>query len=126
MAEILRMRHDEAVRMDMDRLERLFDDLGAAEAEAVTARALSEIGRRLDQMSQARARGDDTAFAGLARSLARVAAHVGLPGLARVARDAGACALSGNPVALAATWARLERQGHRALASVWDAQDMSI
>lgn len=112
--------------MDMDRLETLFDELGVAEAEAVTARALGEIGKRIEQMRAADQRGDWRAFAGLARSLGRVAAHVGLNGLSRVAHDAGACAQIGDGVALAATWARLDRLGSRAMTTVWDVQDVSV
>lgn len=111
--------------MDLGRLESLFDDLGAREAEAVTTRALSEIGKRVEQMRGAQARADLVAFAGLARSLARVATQIGLVSLARVARDAGSCTTGGDAVASAATWARLDRMAIRALSSVWDAKDVS-
>jgi hypothetical protein len=126
MVEIVRLRLQEAVRMDLGRLEALFDELGICEAEAVTGRALGEIAKRIEQMRAARARVDQVAFAGLARSLARVATQIGLTSLARVARDAGTCATGGDAVAFAATWARLDRIAVRALSTVWDAQDISV
>lgn len=126
MAKIVRLRLHEAAQMDLSRLRSLCDDLGVPGAEAVTSRALGEIGKRLEQMRVARSRADMMAYAGLARSLARLATQIGLTNLARVACDAGACAGSGDTVAFAATWARLDRLAIRALSSVWDAHDVSV
>lgn len=112
--------------MDMSRLKSLYDDLGAPAAQAVTSRALTEIGKRLEQMRAARSRADPLAFAGLARSLARLASQIGLTSLAQVARDTGTCASCGDAVAFAATWARLDRLAIRTLSTVSHAQDVSI
>lgn len=126
MAELSVLRHDEGVRIDSDRLMALYDDLGAAGAEAVICRAMDELSHRMQDMRDQVASQDFAGFSRHARCLGRVAGQVGMTLLARVAFDVADCGAGGDRVALSATWARLSRIGDRSLVAVWDMQDMSV
>jgi hypothetical protein len=124
MATIVPLRPEEAAQKDIKNLESLFNNLGPREAEAFTARALDELGRRVDQMRRAHRREDAAALVGLGRELARIATQVGLVGLARVARDAAGCAQTADPVTLSAVCARLDRMAAHTLASTRRARNI--
>lgn len=126
MAEFAALRHEEGVRLDPDRLMALYEDLGEAGAENVVSRAMEELSHRMGEMLVQFRSNDAERFCRNARSLARVAGQVGMISLARVAQDVADCAGSGERVALAATWARLQRLSDRSLVAVWDLQDLSI
>lgn len=113
----------ERVRLDADRLESLYMKLGARGAEDVVCRALEEIAARL-----ARAERDyrGNRFAGMrkrCRGLVGMAEEVGLPLMARVARDVTACIDAGDGTGLGATFARLLRIAERSLCEIWDMHD---
>ena len=64
----------------------------------------------------------------LAAALAAVirdAQLIGMATLARVGRHVLDCLDSGDPTALAATLARLDRIGDRSIHAVWDLEDLS-
>lgn len=120
------LKQDEVVRLNPDRLEELYVQLGEAAAENVLCRALEELAVRLSHTERCYRKGgmDDTRKA--ARSLVAIADQIGMQMLSRVAADVTACADSGDTVALAATLTRLLRIGERSLSEVWDLQDLSI
>lgn len=126
MAEMSALRHEEGVRLDPDRLMALYEDLGEAGAENVVSRAMEELSHRLAEMQRQYRDVEIDRFCRNARSLSRVAGQVGMVSLARVAQDVADCAASGERVALAATWARLQRLSDQSLVAVWDLQDISI
>ena len=126
MGELAVLRHEEGVRLDAARLMALYDDLGETAAETVMCRAMEDLSARVAEMQRQFRCGETDAFGRNARSIGRVAAQVGMSSLARVAQDVADCAALGETVALAATWARLERLGYRSLVAVWDLQDMSV
>ncbi len=113
----------ERVRLDADRIEALYRQLGPRGAEDVVCRALEEIAARL-----ARAEADYRAarFAAMrkcCRGLVGMAEEVGMPLMARVARDVTACIDTGDGTGLGATFARLLRIAERSLCEIWDMQD---
>ena len=84
------------------------------------SRALQELSARLGQLDGLSRRGEMGEMRKCARSLGAIAEQLGMPALARVARDAGACSEGGDPVALAAVLARLQRVGEVSLARIWE------
>ncbi len=123
------LRHSEPVRLDKVRLAEIVARLGPRGADDMVSRAMEELAVQLARVHKnyGRARMGDVVEA--AAVVARIAAHVGMPGLSRVARDVGWLARPArsrnNDVALAATVARLVRIGEDSLMQVWDLQDLS-
>ena len=113
----------ERVRLDHDRLQALYDDLGDANAEDIVCRAMEELALRLALAEKAHRRGDQGELRRLARSLVGIAEQIGMNALARVAGDVAHCAEIGNGVALGATLSRLLRIGERSLSAIWDAEE---
>jgi hypothetical protein len=113
----------ERVCLDADRLETLYKQLGARGAEDVVCRALEEIAARLAQAERDyRAARFDGMRKGC-RGLIGMAEEVGMPLMARVARDVTACIDAGDGTALGASFARLLRIAERSLCEIWDMQD---
>jgi len=116
----------ERVRLDADRLETLYTQLGARGAEDVVCRALEEIAARLARAERDyRAARFDEMRKGC-RGLIGMAEEVGMARVARVARDVTACIDAGDGTALGATFARLLRIAERSLCEIWDMQDSSF
>lgn len=124
MATVVPLRPVEAAQMDLGSLEILFNNLGPREAEAFTARVLSDLIRGVDRMRRARRCENPGALVELGRDLARMATQVGLMGLARVARDVASCAQTADPVTLAAVCARLDRIAAHSLAGSRRSRDV--
>ncbi|MDZ7711227.1 MAG: hypothetical protein U5K36_15100 [Roseovarius sp.] len=123
MEQVTALQPAEQVRLDADRLEALYIQLGTRGAEDVVCRALEEIAGRL-----ARAEHDYRAarFTGMrkaCRGLVGMADEVGMALMARVARDVTMAIDAGDGTALAATFARLLRIAERSLCEIWDMQD---
>ena len=117
------LRQDEPVRLDCGRLDDLFTQLGQHAAEDVVCRALEEMAARLTQIEKSYRAGALADMRKNARGLGAIADQLGMPMLAQVARDVTACAEAGDPVAQAATLARLLRIGDRSLTEICDLQD---
>lgn len=120
MGQVTRLEQTESVRLDPDRLEELFVRLGHRAAEDVVSRALQELSARLGQLEGLHRRTETDEMRRYARSMGAIADQLGMPALARVARDVAACSQRGDAVALAATMARLGRVGEVSLARIWD------
>ncbi len=116
------LRQRETARLDADRLDDLFLQLGQHAAEDVVGRALEELAVRLTHIEGFFRRGELEDLRKCARSLGAIADQLGMLLLARVARDVSACAMGGDPVAQAATLARLLRIGELSLNEIWDMQ----
>lgn len=119
--QVTRLAQTESVQLDPDRLEDLFVRLGHRAAEDMVSLALHALSARLGQLEGLHRCGGFREMRKCARSLGAIAGQLGMPALARVARDVAACSEAGDPVALAATLARLHRVGEASLASIWDA-----
>jgi len=118
--------HDEGVRLDTDKLEVLYQDLGGAEADRVVCRAIEELAQRLSQVEHSFYNGDRSQVMKGVRSVPAIAEQIGMASLARVGRDVLACHERRDEPAFAATLARLIRLGDRSLSAVWELQDMSV
>lgn len=123
MEQVTLLRQKETVRFDPDRLDELFLQLGQHAAEDVVYRALEELAARLTHIERFYRRGATAQMRKCARSLGAIADQLGMQMLARVARDVSDCAEGNDPVAQAATLARLLRIGEVSLTEIWDIHD---
>jgi len=124
--QVTLLKQEEVVRLDPDRLEKLYEQLGEAGAEDVVCRALEELAVRLSHTERCWREGQNGDMRKSARSLVAIAEQVGMQMLARVATDVTICADAGDGAALAATVMRLIRIGERSLSEIWDLQDLSL
>lgn len=106
-------------------LELLCDRLGEQRAEAEVAHALNRLASLLDQIAPLKLGGDHGALERVLVALVRDARLIGMATLAQAGRHVIDCLGRGDPTALAATLARLERVGDRSIHAVWDLEDVS-
>ncbi|SEF58419.1 hypothetical protein SAMN05421751_102109 [Jhaorihella thermophila] len=123
--QLLTLRQVETVRLDPDRLELLYSQMGEAAADDVICRAVEELAIRLTRTEQQWRNGDWHEMARTARSLIAIADQVGMTKLARIAGDVVQAARAGDSAAVGATLFRLIRVGERSLTAIWDLQDLS-
>ena len=126
MGEVTYIAPAERPRMDARQIESLCMELGTKGAEDAVCRAMEQLGQQLHQAHQFAFDGEQLKLYDTLANLRTTAEHIGLCGLAHVARDVMTCVEFGDGVAQAATLARLGRIGERSLAALWDLQDMSI
>lgn len=126
MGDVTLLTQKEQVRLDPDRLAALYLQLGEANAEDVICRAVEELAVRLSHCEKLWRNEEWANLRKSARSLVAIADQVGMPKLARVARDVTNSLDAGDVVAAAATLTRLLRVGERSLTAVWDLHDLSI
>jgi hypothetical protein len=117
------LKQNESVRLDPDRMADLFSQLGQHAAEDVVCRALEEMAARLTHIDKSYRASDWGLLGKNARGLGAIADQLGITMLARVARDVKTCTEQGDPVALAATLARLMRVGESSLTEFWMMQE---
>ena len=125
-ALLFTLEQNEPVRLDPDRLDNLYRQLGTGAAENVICRAIEELALRLTRCELHWRRQNWEALYKGARSLVGIADQVGMTALVRVAGDVAGAAESGDPAAIGATLFRLIRVGEKSLVAVWDAQDLSV
>lgn len=116
----------ENVRLDPDRLEALYDELGEAGAEDVVCRAMEELAVRLSMIERLYRTEQVQDMRRATRALIGIADQIGMPTVRRVARDVTTCIDSNDQVALAATLTRLMRIGERSLTEIWDMQGLRL
>ena len=124
--KVLELAQTEIVRLDPDRLQALFAQLGDVEAEKVVCRAIEELAVRLahcERLWRAEETGD---LRKCARSLIAIAEQIGMSTLTTTARDLTHAIDAADGPAIGATLFRLTRIGERSLTAVWDLQDMSV
>lgn len=126
MGDLTTLYLDENVRLDPERLNALFCQLGETGAENVICRAMEELAVRLAELNPLARSGKWAELAKLSRSLIAIAEQIGMTSLASVAADVTYCAQLDDHHALAATLARLQRIGDRSLTTIWDTQDLSV
>ncbi|MDK3075623.1 hypothetical protein QO034_21380 [Sedimentitalea sp. JM2-8] len=114
----------ETVRLDQDRLNDLYLQLGAAGAEDVVCRAIEELAVRLSHCERLWRQKEHEDLRKSARSLIAISDQIGMCALARVAADVTRAVDAEDGPALAATLFRLIRVGERSLTAVWDLQDL--
>lgn len=126
MEQVTELRQNEVVRVNSERLEELYHQLGESGAEDVVCRALEELAARLSHTERCfrEFRHDDMRKS--ARSLVAISEQIGMSMLAQVALDVTICIDTGDKIALSSTMARLLRIGERSLTEIWELQDLSI
>ncbi len=116
----------EPVRLDADKLEELYDQLGDTAAEDVVCRAMEELAVRLAQAERLYRDGKVADMRKCVRSLGAIATQIGMGMLTRVANDVVSCIDTCDVNALAAVHQRLLRMGESSLTEIWELQDLSI
>ncbi len=117
---------NDSVRLEPERVNGLYKQLGEAGAEDVVCRAVEELAARLSSCNRAWQRNETENLRKSARSIVAIADQLGMDSLAAVAGDVTRTIDAGDVVAVAATLARLMRIGERSLMAVWDMQDLSV
>lgn len=115
----------EPARFNPGQLEKLCDRLGELRAEAEVACALDRLSTLMDEVTRIGRHGDHDELEEVLAALVRDAGLIGMATLSRVGRNVLDCLDTGDPTALAATLARLERVGDRSIHAVWDLEDLS-
>lgn len=126
MAEVTILAQDEMVRLDSEKLEALYRQLGDISAEDIVCRAMEELAVKLAQTERFYREGRGGEMRKTARMITAISEQIGMQLLARVAGDAVRCIDEGDTIALAAVLARLIRTGERSLTEIWELQDLSI
>ncbi|EIE51821.1 hypothetical protein AL036_08670 [Salipiger aestuarii] len=117
---------NEKAGLDPERLEGLYERLGAQEGEDVLCRAMEELAYRLGQADRLYEKADFAGMRQCTRALGAIAEQIGMSALARISGDVVQCIDDSDPVGLAATLARMARVGERSLYAVWDLQDLTV
>lgn len=120
------LEQDESVRLDPDRLQALYEQLGETGAEDVVCRAMEELALRMSIVERMYREDRLSEMHKALRSLTAIADQIGMWTLCRVAGDVSRCADTGDPVALAAVLSRMLRIGERSLSEIWDLQGMRL
>ena len=126
MNHVLKIRLNETVKVDHDRLGALYAQLGEAAAEDVVCRAMEELALRLSHCSRLHNAEQWDDMRKCTRSLIAISDQIGMPVLARVAADVIETLDTGAIPATGATLARLLRIGEQSLTAIWDLQDITI
>ena len=126
MSAIEKLRMDEPVRLDPDRLVVIYAQLGQIGAERMIAAAMEDLAGHLFTAQLAAREGQTDVLDQASAEIARLATQVGMVLLAQVAGDLCACLSRNDPAAQAAVLARLVRIAERSLTAVWDLQDMRV
>lgn len=116
----------EPIRLDPERLNELYCQLGEAAAEDVICRAIEELAVRLTYCNRLWQLNEQEELRKSARSLIAIAEQIGMTTLARVAGDVTQAIDADDTIAEAAILSRLIRIGERSLTAVWDLQDLSV
>ncbi len=124
--KIISLEQKESVRLDPDRLDNLYRQLGDRNAMDVLCRTVEELALRLSNCERFWRQRDWHGLRKCARSLVAIAEQIGMTALARVAGDVAQTVDAGDAVATGATLNRLIRVGQRSLTAVWDQKDLSV
>lgn len=126
MDHVLKIRLNETVHVDQDRLGALYAELGADAAENVVCRAMEELAIRLSHCGRLHCAGQTPELRKCAKSLIAISEQIGMFALARVAGDVVETIDNQDSAATGATFARLLRIGEQSLTAIWDLQDLTI
>ena len=116
---------EEPARFNPGQLEHLCARMGETRAEAEVGHALNRLSNLLAEVDVLRHTGPQDALQQALTALVEDAQLIGMASLARVGRHVLDCLESGDPTALAATVARLDRIGERSIHAIWDLEDLS-
>ncbi|MGH1576768.1 hypothetical protein [Planktotalea sp.] len=117
---------NEHVRLDAERLELLYSQLGEDSADDVLCRAMEEMAIRIKQSEKLYQAGSVRELRKTVHSLIAIADQIGLQTLARVSGDVVICIDREDWISLGATFSRLTRSSDQSLTAIWDLQDVTI
>lgn len=123
---VAKLRPDEAVQIDYDRLRGMEAKIGRREAEDLMLRAMEELALRMERVGHGYRAGDIGAVAKAVRSMAAIADEAGLTTFATVAASVKDVAARQDYAAIAACVERLLRVGENSLIKIWDIRGMSV
>ncbi|WP_298679137.1 hypothetical protein [uncultured Lentibacter sp.] len=126
MKQVTMLAMSEAVELDVDKLDALYEALGDVAAEDVVCRAMEELAVKLAQVDRLYRSHQIEEMYKAVRSMGAIADQIGMVLLAQVSRDVVACVDAADSTALAAVVQRLMRSGEGSLTQIWRAQDLSI
>lgn len=124
--KLITLEQKESVRLDPDRLNNLYHQLGDRNALDVLCRTVEELAVRLSNCERFWRQRDCAGLRKCARSMVAIADQIGMTALARVASDVAQTVDADDKVATGATLGRLIRVGERSLTAIWDQQDLSV
>jgi hypothetical protein len=114
---VVALRPNERVKQDAEPIATIYRNLGAASAEQVVTRALTELALTMAGLaSQIRAHDLNDVDRQL-RRLQRMSENLGMVSLGLIAGDVRCCLQASNVTAFSAVWARLLRVAERSLAT---------
>ncbi len=122
---IIQLKLADRAHLDTARLSEIVARLGPRGAEDMISRAMEDLAVQLAKVHRAFARGNLHEVAFATKQVEVLAHRMGMPDVARVARDVVALSTRGDATAISATVARLGRIGESSLMEVWDVQDLS-
>jgi hypothetical protein len=123
---VKKLRPEGAVRVDKERLEQLYAQLGTSSADGVVSRAMEELAVRLAKVESSYKKGQFKELQRASRSMIAISEQIGMETFASVASDVNTLAEMDDGTALAATVERLLRIGENSLLAVWDLQGASV
>lgn len=113
---VIMLRPKDQVKQDAEPIATIYRNLGAASAEQVVTRALTELALTMAGLaSQVRAK-EMTDMDRQLRRLQRMSENLGLISLAAIAGDVRQCLARSDVTSFGAVWARLLRVAERSLA----------
>jgi dihydrodipicolinate synthase/N-acetylneuraminate lyase len=123
---VKKLRPAGVVRVDKERLDQLYAQLGASGADGVVSRAMEELAVRMAKVESCYKKGQLEDMQRAARSMIAISEQIGMETFASVASDVNSLATLDDSTALAATVDRLMRIGENSLLAVWDLQGASV
>ncbi|MEP5152440.1 hypothetical protein [Planktotalea sp.] len=126
MEQLITFMSNELVRLDSERLELLYNQLGEDSADNVLCRAMEELAVRVKQSEKLYGAKNTMELRKTVNSLTAIADQVGLQALAQVAQDVVNCIDAADSVALSATFSRLIRCSDQSLTAIWDIEGITV
>lgn len=114
---VVALRPNERVRQDAEPIATIYRNLGAASAEQVVTRALTELALTMAGLASQIRSHDLGDVDRQLRRLQRMSENLGMVSLGVIAGDVRTCLQGANTTAFAAVWARLLRVAEHSLAT---------
>lgn len=124
--EVSQLRPDEAVHLNMEKLDRMCTQLGYDGAELEISHAMEDLAVLLQQAGRCWRTKEYVTLKQVAEQTQNVANRIGMIGLECVAADVVDLSQSDDMNALAATVARMRRLGELSLLAIWDRADLIV
>ncbi|MEI6099180.1 MAG: hypothetical protein WCS20_12965 [Alphaproteobacteria bacterium] len=111
------LRPNDHIRQDAEPIATIYRNLGAASAEQVVTRALTELTLTMAGLASQMKAHDLSDMDRQLRRLQRMSENLGLVSLAAIAGDVRDCLTRGDVTSFGAVWGRLLRVAERSLAT---------